>query len=232
MPFVNRREAGRRLADELARHSLERPVVIALPRGGVPVAAEVAARLGAPLDVLVVRKLGCPWQPELGMGAIGEGDVRVLNDYLIARLQITPEHVEAAIAAEQAEVRRRVRRYRGDRTPLPVQGRTVILVDDGLATGFTARAGIEMLRRRGATRVVLAVPVAPDRTVQELRSLADDVVCLETPSFFMAIGEWYADFRQTTDEEVAHLLAARSGIPARNPGAPGAPERPKTASAA
>lgn len=219
MPFVNRRDAGRRLADDLARHPLQRPVVVALPRGGVPVAAEVAARLGAPLDVLVVRKVGCPWQPELGMGAIGEGGVRVLNDDLIAHLRVTPDK-EAVVAAEQVEVGRRVRRYRGDRKAVSVEGRTVIVVDDGVATGFTARAGIEVLRQQGASRVVVAVPVAPAETVEELRAVADDVVCLETPAFFMAIGEWYADFRQTTDEEVTRLLAERAAVPGRGLGRP------------
>lgn len=210
MPFANRRDAGRQLADELARRPLERPVVVALPRGGVPVAAEVAARLGALLDVLVVRKLGCPWQPELGIGAVAEGDVRVLNKELIARLGITPAQLDAVAAAEQAELDRRVRRYRGDRAAVSVEGRTVILIDDGLATGFTARTGIEVLRRQGAAQVLLAVPVAPAETVEEMWAVADDVVCLEAPALFLAIGEWYTDFHQITDEEVTSMLAERA----------------------
>jgi putative phosphoribosyl transferase len=207
MPFANRRDAGRQLAVHLSNLKEYTPVVLGLPRGGVPVAAEIAARLRAPLDVLVVRKVGCPWQPELGMGAIGEGGVRVLNQNLIAQLGITDEEVEAVASREQAEVERRVRAYRAGRPPVPVTGRTVIVVDDGLATGFTARAAIQMVRRLGAARVVLAVPVAPPDAVEALREIADEVVCLETPTWFLAIGAWYQDFRQTTDEEVQHLLA-------------------------
>jgi putative phosphoribosyl transferase len=206
MSFTDRREAGRRLGAELAARGFDDPVVVALPRGGVPVAFEVAAVLGAPLDVLIVRKLGCPWQPELGLGAIGEGGVRVLNESLIATVGVGPDELEAVARREAEELDRRIRRYRGDRAGVPVAGRTVVLVDDGLATGATARAGIQVLRGRGAGAVVLAVPVAPQGTVVELAEVADEVVCLETPAAFWAIGEHYADFHQTSDAEVAQLL--------------------------
>jgi putative phosphoribosyl transferase len=210
MAFTDRHDAGRRLADELARRRLDTPVMIALPRGGVPVAAQVAARLNAPLDVLVVRKLGCPWQSELGFGAIGEGGIRTLNHELVTRLGLSAEQIDAITAREQAELERRVRRYREGRPPVPVRGRVAILVDDGLATGFTARAAIAVLRHQGAANVVLAIPVAPPATVAELRAVADDVVCLRTPTRFLALGQFYDDFRQTSDEEVAALLAAHS----------------------
>jgi len=207
MPFRDRREAGSLLAQRLSDLRSEEPVVVGLPRGGVPVAAEVARALGAPLDVLVVRKLGCPWQPELGMGAIGEANVVVLNEDLVARLGVPTVDVEAVTERERTELERRVRRYRGERAPVPVEGRTVIVVDDGIATGFTARAAIAILRRRGAKRVVLAVPVAPLGTVEELGRVADEVVVLKEPVAFFAIGEFYASFTQTSDEEVAAFLA-------------------------
>jgi putative phosphoribosyl transferase len=174
------------------------------------VATEVAGALGAPLDVLVVRKLGCPWQPELGMGAIGEANVVVLNEDLVARLGVPTVDVEAVTERERTELERRVRRYRGERAPVLVEGRTVIVVDDGIATGFTARAAIAILRRRGAKRVVLAVPVAPLGTVEELGRVADEVVVLKEPVAFFAIGEFYANFNQTSDEEVAACLAGTS----------------------
>ncbi|HEX6257598.1 MAG TPA: phosphoribosyltransferase family protein [Euzebyales bacterium] len=207
MRFTDRRDAGRRLAERLTPLRAETPVVVGLPRGGVPVAAEVAARLQAPLDVLIVRKLGCPWQPELGMGAIGEGGARVLNHDLIARLGVTAAELDVVAAREQAELARRVRAYRGTTTRVPAAGRVVIVVDDGIATGFTARAAITVLRQQGAQRVVLAVPVAPPETVEELRGVADDVVCLQTPAWFSGIGAFYTDFTQTSDAEVRRLLA-------------------------
>lgn len=210
MTFRDRVDAGRRLAERLAVHSGESAVVVALPRGGVPVAAEVAKALGAPLDVLVVRKLGCPWQPELGMGAIAEGDITVRNEDLIERIGVDDATIRAVADRERAELDRRVRRYRGDRPPVPVEGRTAILVDDGIATGSTARAAVDVLRRRGASRVVLAVPVAPREAVIALGDVADEVVAVETPRLFMAIGQFYDDFTQTSDDEVATLLAARS----------------------
>lgn len=209
MTFRDRVDAGRRLAERLAAYRGGRTVVVALPRGGVPVAAEVARALDAPLDVLVVRKLGCPWQPELGMGAIAEGDITVLNEELIARIGADDGMIEAVADRERAELERRIRRYRGDRPPVPVEGRTVILVDDGIATGSTARAAIDVLRRRGASRVVLAVPVAPQEAVVSLGAVADEVVAVEVPRMFMAIGQFYDDFSQTRDDEVAELLADR-----------------------
>ncbi|MGZ5213390.1 MAG: alpha/beta fold hydrolase [Actinomycetota bacterium] len=207
MTFIDRHEAGRRLAAALLGYGSEDPIVLGLPRGGVPVAAEVAGALHAPLDVLVVRKLGCPWQPELGVGAVGETGIRVINAPLVEMLGISEEQLDEVAVRESAEVMRRVRRYRGDRPSVSVKDRTAILVDDGLATGFTARAGIQVLRLRGARRVILAVPVAPRESLEEMRALADEVVVLETPASFFAIGEFYVDFTQTSDEEVADLLA-------------------------
>ncbi len=173
--FEDRRDAGRQLAARLPPSTERTPIVLAMPRGGVPVADEVAAALGAPLDLIVVRKIGCPWQPELGLGAIAEGGVRILNDDLIRDLGVRPDELDAATVAEQEELERRVRRYRGDRPPSPLEGRDVILVDDGLATGYTARAAIGAIRRAGAVRVTLAVPVAPPSSVAELRLVADEV---------------------------------------------------------
>jgi putative phosphoribosyl transferase len=205
--FIDRHEAGRRLADALLGFRSEDPIVLGLPRGGVPVAAEVASALHAALDVLVVRKLGCPWQPELGIGAVGEAGIRVINAPLVEMLGISEKQVDEIAARESEEVARRVRRYRGDRPPVSVEDRTVILVDDGLATGFTARAGIEVLRLRGAQRVILAVPVTPREALEEIRALADEVVVLETPASFFGIGEFYVDFAQTSDQEVTDLLS-------------------------
>ena len=204
--FRDRRDAGEQLADALAGKSFEHPVVMALPRGGVPVGHEIARRLGAPLDVLIVRKLGVPWQPELGMGAIGEDGVRVLNEQLVERLGIDSSAVEAETEQEAAEADRRARRYRGERTPISVAGRDVVVVEDGIATGFTVRAAVEVLRHRGAQRVIVAAPVAPPDSVAGLRDIADEVVCLATPEHFMAIGQWYADFHQVSDEEVREFL--------------------------
>ena len=210
MPFADRREAGRHLAAAVADHGEDRPVVLGLPRGGVPVAYEVARALSAPLDVLVVRKLGCPWQPELGLGAIGEDGVRLLNTDLIRLTQVSAHELEAVAQREGRELERRVERYRQGRAAVELAGRTVLVVDDGLATGFTARAGIEVVRRRGARRVVLAVPVAPADSLAELAEVADDIVCLQTPTSFSAIGAFYTDFSQTSDAEVTDLLAATS----------------------
>lgn len=194
--------------------------MVGRPRGGVPVAAQVARALGAPLDVLVVRKLGCPFQPELAMGAIGEDDTINLDQRLIARAGLRPEQVQQVIRRERAELARRVTRYRSGRPAVPVAGRTVILVDDGLATGATARAAIGVLRDRGARRVVLAVPVAPPRTVKALAGVADAVVAMQTPRLFVAIGQFYDEFAQTSDEEVMRLLATPGAAP--SPAAVGA----------
>jgi len=206
--FRNRREAGERLAATLAPVRDENPVVLALPRGGVPVAAEVARALHAPLDVMIVRKLGVPFQPELAMGAIGEGGARVLNDDVITVTKIAPREIAEVEARERVEVDRRARRYRGDAPMVALEGRTVVIVDDGIATGSTARAALQIARAHGARRVVLAAPVAPVETVDEMAKEADEVVVLETPSPFFAIGPWYDDFSQTTDEEVCRLLEA------------------------
>jgi putative phosphoribosyl transferase len=207
--FADRAAAGRRLAEMLAglAPELGDAVVLALPRGGVPVAAEIASALDLPLDVLVVRKLGVPGHVELGMGAMGEDGTVVLNDELVDRLGLSQKEIAAVAQREGAEVERRLEAYRRGRPPVAVEGRTVIVVDDGLATGYTARAAVELLRRRGASRVVLAVPVAPAEAVAELRGVADEVVCAHTPDWFMAIGQWYDDFHQVPDREVASLLA-------------------------
>jgi putative phosphoribosyl transferase len=204
--FRNRRDAGRQLAARLEPLRDEEPVVVGLPRGGVPVAAEVAAALGAPLDVIVVRKLGVPFQPELGMGAIGEDGVRVLNDDVIRIARVSDDEIAEVERRERLEVERRARSFRGDRPAVPLAGRTVIVVDDGIATGGTARAAVEVARAHGARRVVLAVPVAPPDTAAAMREVADEVICLETPAGFSAVGQWYGDFTQTTDAEVVRLL--------------------------
>ena len=210
MAFLDRRDAGRRLGALLARSIRveEDPVVMGMARGGVPVAFEVAGILAAPLDVLVVRKLGYPRQPELGLGAIAEGGVRILNTALVRQLDVRPDVIEAVVAQQTTELERRLHAYRGGRPPVSVEARTAIVVDDGLATGFTARAAIEVMRRRSAARVVLAVPVGPPDAVNDLRAVADDVVCVETTEHFFGLSEWYEDFEQVSDDEVARLLAA------------------------
>jgi putative phosphoribosyl transferase len=207
MPFRDRREAGRRLAERLSGLRASSPLVLGLPRGGVPVAFEVANELGAPLDVLVVRKLGVPFQPELGMGAVGEDGVRVLNSDVLRQAGVTEAQLAAVEARERAEVEERAVRLRRGRPAIPLQGRTVVIVDDGLATGGTARAAVQVARARGADRVILAVPVAPPETVAALRRDTDDVVAVETPEPFFAIGGWYADFSPTSDDEVIQVLA-------------------------
>ncbi|SEL48421.1 Predicted phosphoribosyltransferase [Streptacidiphilus jiangxiensis] len=206
MVFTDRRQAGRSLAARLGHLRGQDLVVLGLPRGGVPVAAEVAAELGAPLDVVVVRKLGVPYQPELGMGAIGEGGVRVLNDEVIRMAGVGEESIGRVERAERAELERRVRRYRGDRPPVEAAGRTAVVVDDGIATGSTARAACRIVRAQGAARVVLAVPVAPRGIASEFAGLADEVVVADQPAWFGAIGQFYGDFTQTTDDEVLACL--------------------------
>jgi putative phosphoribosyl transferase len=206
MSFLDRSDAGRRLANRMLHLRGEDVVVLALPRGGVPVAAEVARALGAPLDVIVVRKLGVPVQPELGMGAIGEGDVRIINPEVVAITHVTDAEIAAVERRERAELDRRARRFRGDRPRTPLAGRTAVIIDDGIATGSTARAACQVARAQGAARVVLAVPVAPPSARTALAADADEVICLETPAHFLAIGEWYQDFSQTSDREVVSLL--------------------------
>ena len=208
--FRDRREAGRLLAERLAGYA-NRPdvLVLALPRGGVPVAYEVARALGAPMDVFVVRKLGVPGYEELAMGAVATGGVRVLNDQLVERLGIPEQMIDAVAARELQELARRERLYRGGRPPPDVRGRTVVLVDDGLATGATMHAAIEALRQQNPARIVVAVPTASPETCEEMKTRADDVICAVTPEPFHAVGLWYHDFSQTTDEEVRDLLARR-----------------------
>ncbi|MHC4947738.1 MAG: phosphoribosyltransferase [Planctomycetota bacterium] len=218
--FADRRDAGRRLADAVAPRGYEDPVVLGLPRGGVVVAAEVAARLGAPLDVLVVRKLRARQQPELALGAVTDGThpQRVLNDDLIRATGTTDEYLEREVETRLAEVRQCQERYRRGRPAVDVAGRTAIVVDDGIATGATVRAGLAALRARAPARLVLAVPVAPPQTVKLLRAEVDDLVCLDAPWMFAAVGAFYADFSQTTDDEVEALLAGGVSATPRSDG--------------
>lgn len=212
--FADRREGGRRLAKALS-HYRGKPntIVIGLPRGGVVTAAAIAEDLDLPLDVLVVRKLGTPGHEELAMGAIGPGGVRVLNDDVISSLRIAATQVDAEARREQAELERRERLYRGDRPPLDLAGKTVIVVDDGLATGSTMSVAIAVIRRHKPARIALAVPVAPIETCQRFRLIVDELVYLETPEPFQAVGYWYVDFAQVEDEEVVQTLErARSRV--------------------
>ncbi len=208
--FRDRRDAGRELAAHLeALRGQPGLLVLALPRGGVPVGYEVAKALGAPLDVFVVRKLGVPGHEEFAMGAIASGGVRVLNDDAVRGLSIPDEVIDAVARSEQAEIERREREYRGDRPAPGVRGRTVVLVDDGLATGSTMLAAVKALRRQHPARIVVAVPAGSPATCRQLRDEADEVVCAIEPEPFTAVGVWYADFSQTTDEEVRALLSRR-----------------------
>lgn len=215
--FTDRTDAGQQLAEALRHLVREDPVVLGLPRGGVPVAFQVARALGAPLDVIVVRKLGVPSHRELGFGAIGEGGVRVINDDIVRLGRVGHEELAAVERAETAALASQARRFRGDRPRVPLDGRSVIVVDDGIATGATAAAACEVVRAHGSARVVLAVPVAPPDAVARLRTQADEVVCLSTPSAFRAVGEWYQDFSQTPDEEVLTLLTQAADRAAARP---------------
>ena len=206
--FRDRSDAGRRLARRLADLASDDVIVLGLPRGGVPVAAEVASLLRAPLDVVLVRKLGLPRQPELAMGAIGEGGVRVLDRDLVHAAGVTPAQLAAVDARERAELLRRTERYRGARPMTSLTGKTAVVVDDGIATGATARAACEVVRAHGARRIILATPVAAQRSVDALRDVADEVVCVTMPPRMRAIGDWYEDFAPTSDEEVVRLLDA------------------------
>ena len=207
MRFRDRRDGGRRLAEVLAPLPVGEPIVLALPRGGVPVGFEVATALDAPLDVFVSRKVGCPWQPELGIGAVAEPDRVLARDDVLGDLGISRDLFDALAEAVRLDVADRVQRYRGSRALPAVQGRDVVLVDDGLATGVTAHAALLALRSLGPRRLVLAAPTCAGPTADALREVADDVVCVVTPAGFHAVGQWYDDFRQTSDAEVLDLLA-------------------------
>lgn len=204
--FKDRAEAGQVLANQLSKYADQNPLVLGLPRGGVPVAFEVAKALKAPLDVYIVRKLGVPGHEELAMGAIASGDVRVLNESVIKPLRISEDEIETETRKEKEELKRREALYRSGQPPLDVTNRTVLLVDDGIATGSTIKAAIASLKKQKATRIIVAVPVAPPSTIEELKNEVDEVVCVSTPEFFMAISVWYDEFPQTTDEQVRELL--------------------------
>jgi putative phosphoribosyl transferase len=220
MVFTDRADAGRQLAARLQNLRGEPVVVLGLPRGGVPVAAEVARALGAPLDVIVVRKLGVPFQPELGLGAVGEDGVRVLNPAVIWDAGVSEADLAAVEQRERAEIDRRAQRYRGERARLSLTGRTAVIVDDGIATGSTAVAACRIARALGAARVVLAVPVAPEDWEARIGAEADLLVSVSTPLGFMAISQFYDDFSQTSDEDVVACLAASASPQVRHrPGA-------------
>lgn len=205
--FGDREDAGRRLAEKLAGYRDEDPIILALPRGGVPVGYEISRALRAPLDLFLARKLGAPGRPEFGAGAMAQGGVRVLNEDAVEALGIPEAYIERAAREETEETERRLGLLRGEGRPEPeIEGRTVILVDDGIATGVTARAAIEALRRRGPRRLVLAVPLCASQTARGLRFEVDELVCLEAPSDLMAIILWYEDFYGVEDEEVVELL--------------------------
>ena len=206
MPFRDRADAGRRLAVRLRHLRGEDVVVLGLPRGGVPVAAEVARVLAAPLDVFVVRKLGMPSQPELAMGAVGEAGALVVNHGVVRRAHVGEAEFVEVERRERAEVERRALQFRGDRPRMALEGRTALVVDDGIATGSTARAACRVARAQGAARVVLAAPVCAPDTARALCDEVDELVCLETPRWFSAVGQYYTDFRPTSDDEVAALL--------------------------
>jgi putative phosphoribosyl transferase len=206
--FSSRKDAGRQLASELKAMKIDNPVVLALPRGGVPVAAEVARELNAPLDLLLVRKIGVPWQPELAAAAIvdGESPDLVLNDSVMSALGLTRADIDGAAGAQLAEIERRRKLYLGDRAPISVKGRSAIVVDDGIATGTTAKAALQALRRRDPKTVILAVPVGAPESLAELAEHADRIVCLQSPASFYAIGQFYLDFHQLSDQEVIDEL--------------------------
>lgn len=207
MQFDDRRDAGQRLAERLTPFADENPIVLGLPRGGIPVAYEIAKALQAPLDVLVVRKVGAPHNPEYGVGAVGEEDVVLINDEAVRGLRISQDALDEAVAREREELDRRLERYRSGRPPVPIRDRTVIVVDDGLATGVSSTAAARVARERGAGRTILAVPVGAPDSLKQVSEHYDEVVCLHAPTSFMAVGSWYRDFGQTRDDTVVELLS-------------------------
>jgi putative phosphoribosyl transferase len=219
MAFADRQQAGQRLAKRLAHLKDQHPVVLALPRGGVPVGYEIASALAAPLDLVLVRKIGAPDQPELAIGAVADGEQPelVTDPRLASWLSVSPEYLEATKARALGEIERRRKLYFGDRAPEEVRGRTAILVDDGIATGATMLAALRATRRRAPARLVLAVPVAPPDTLERLRGEADEVICLDTPAGFMAVGQFYRRFPQLEDGEVIALLAAAQKLVPEHP---------------
>jgi putative phosphoribosyl transferase len=222
MRFRDRKQAGQLLAGRLAKFQSTPVTVLGLPRGGVVVAYEIAKALRAPLDVWVVRKLGSPWQPELGVGAVSEGGETFLNEALLLELGVTESELDRVTAQELAELQRRVRAFRGERLPPRLSGQTVILVDDGIATGGTMRAAIKDVRAKRAARIVAAVPISPPETAERLAGEADEVVCLLTAEEMIAIGQWYDDFTQVSDEEVVELLQ-RAAAEVGSASVPGSP---------
>jgi len=216
--YANRETAGRMLAERLGSYAGSNVVVLGVPRGGLPVAREVADALGAPLDVVVVRKLGAPGQPELGIGAVVDGDHprAIFNQDIIEHLGVSDEYIEAEIARQLKEVNRRETEYRGGRAKTPLADKTVIVVDDGIATGSSVRAALRGVRRQKPQRLILAVPVAPAETIEALRSEADEIVCLETPADFFAVGQFYRDFHQVSDDEVKSILQTQQPTPAQH----------------
>ena len=226
MFFADRQDAGRRLAAELLRFKDQRPAVLALPRGGVPVAFEIAMRLESPLDVVLVRKIGHPWSPELAIGAIADGETpeQVVDDRMIAEFSIPRAYLEEEIARQRREIEIRRRLYFKSRTPVDIRQHTAIVVDDGIATGATMRAALRAIRARAPAKLVLAVPVAPADTLEAIRSEADETVCLDSPADFGAVGLFYADFRPVDDKVVVDLLdrAAKARAPLVNPTPPSA----------
>lgn len=212
--FRDRADAGRFLARSLGRYAEREDVlVLGLPRGGVPVAYEVAKAIGAPMDVFIVRKLGLPWHQELAMGAIASGGALLVDSDVVRQFDVSERQIEQVVATEQRELERRERQYRGDRPSVDVRGRTVVLVDDGLATGSSMRVAVAALREEKPERIVVAVPIAPADTCRMLRDEADDVVCALTPEPFYAVGLWYDDFTQTSDDEVHRLLESSRSVP-------------------
>ena len=206
--FHDRKEAGQRLAEELLRYKHEHPVIIALPRGGVPVAFEIAKKLHVPLDIVIVRKLGAPGQKELAIGALVEGKKTLvfLNNYIMDSLGVSESYLEEEIAIETEEMRRRQKMYRGDEQRIQLKDQTVIIVDDGIATGASMKAALMGLKADEPKKIILALPVAPANIINEMEQIVDEVVCLKTPTLFFAVGKHYADFSQTTDDEVIALL--------------------------